>query len=170
MIMFHIVQPRLEEVTVKCPGMFPALICHCVTALTASVVLCVCVSLCVCVCLCTLQCLIMGQGRPQAHGGPGGLRPLRFQSRAFLAACSIAVKTAKQLQQQTLEAPGGSTANLRLINNRTFLSPPESVPCFSGRAETERFSTPAPGSPPYPPPPPPLLSGWCFESARFPAK
>lgn len=28
--------------------------------------------------------LIVGQGRPGARGGPGGFRPLRFQSSAFL--------------------------------------------------------------------------------------
>lgn len=50
--------------------------------------------------------LIVGQGGPGARGGPGGFRPLRFQSSAFLAGRYIAVKTAKQLHQQTLEAPG----------------------------------------------------------------
>lgn len=65
-----------------------------------------CASALVCMCLCTFQCLILGQGRPRAHGGLGSLRPLGFQSRAFLPGCYIAVKTAKQLQQQTLEALG----------------------------------------------------------------
>lgn len=63
-----------------------------------------CVVMCVCLLVC--ECLIMGQGRPRAHSGPGSLRPLRFQSRAFLHGCSIAVKTAKQLQQQTRKALG----------------------------------------------------------------
>ena len=76
----------------------------------------------VCACLCTLGCLIMGQGRPRAHGGLGSLRPLRFQSRAFLAGCYIAVKTAKQLSQQTLEALGERQLTCGLINNRSFLS------------------------------------------------
>lgn len=71
-----------------------------------TVCLSVCGSVLVCMCLCMFQCLIMGQERPQAHGGLGGLTPLRFQSWAFLAGCYIAVKTAKQLQQQTLEALG----------------------------------------------------------------
>lgn len=69
-----------------------------------------------------LQCLIIGHERPRARGGLGGLGPLRFQRRAFLAGCYIAVKTAEQLQQQTLQAPGGETANLCLINNSSFLS------------------------------------------------
>ncbi|MED6256829.1 hypothetical protein ATANTOWER_027183 [Ataeniobius toweri] len=36
--------------------------------------------------------------------GSDSLGPLKFQRRAFLADCAVAVKTAKQLQQQTLES------------------------------------------------------------------
>ncbi|KAM7388124.1 hypothetical protein PAMP_024323 [Pampus punctatissimus] len=43
-------------------------------------------------------CLIMGQRRPQAHGGSGNLRPLRFQRRAFLQGCSITL--AKKIREK----------------------------------------------------------------------
>lgn len=53
-------------------------------------------------------CLIMGHGSPRGPSGSDSPGPLRFQRRAFLADCSVAVKTTKQLQQQTLEAMGQS--------------------------------------------------------------
>lgn len=70
----------------------------------------VCVWLCAAARVCVserLQCLIIGHERPRARGGLGGLGPLQFQRRTFLAGCYIAVKTAEQLQQQTLQALGG---------------------------------------------------------------
>lgn len=70
--------------------------------------------------LCTLQCLIMGQGRPQAHGGPTQPQASQVSEPSIPPWLLHSCENRKAAQTTNTQGTGGKTANLWLIDNRIF--------------------------------------------------